>query len=344
MPRVLAAFALLLTCALGACDSAGTDPLDPLDPRTDLASFMTPGAAGSAGLSLPGLVHAAVHRTWTEQGAGAARALVTDLRGAQQAHAAAAGEAAAERLLAVRTEEMRIVLRVFGPAIVPRVISAVGDEALRLERSLATMSAGEAAQGRALLTDAHVLLAEAQSAAANGAWLDALDAGTRAAAVLGAGRALREAGQRVAGLEDLFVTAAAQLAADGGDTAELARYEVLRRNSASLTASAEQRRLHESLKAQREEEIRIVLKVLGPAAADGLIHEASAARGELESALARARAAGADVLRLERMSDSAHDMLNRAATSLAGGDAPAALDLASHAAGLINAARSAIAY
>ena len=88
--------------------------------------------------------------------------------------------------------------------------------------------------------------------------------------------------------------------------------------------------------AVREEELRIALQVLGPECARAVVQDVGQALERLE------RSTRASEPRLRRMLAAATDLHVRAARSLDSGDAVAALDLGSYAAGLVNAYRLAV--
>ncbi len=89
----------------------------------------------------------------------------------------------------------------------------------------------------------------------------------------------------------------------------------------------------------RAERIRIVRDVLGREVVERMLQDVRRAQSEAAAAMTRARAAGRDVSRLERMLDTTRDLHGRAVQAFARGDATAALDLGSHAATLVNAIR-----
>jgi hypothetical protein len=351
LARTSIAIMLLLMAGVVGCDNA---PGDPLDSDTDLSALLADGRAAAPGLSLPGLVYSAVHRVHSEQGAGAARALVADLRRLEQAgRTVANGTGTAEiasHSQALHAEEVRIVLRVYGAAIVPRVIEAVQRDALRWTlRMVAEESAGRDASGaRELLARIETHLAEAVLAEARRDAAGALDAATRAAAAGEALEALLEEVRRIVGLDGLFALAEQRLrSAQGavGARQALARHDELRLAAEdAVRLDGDAARVHAALKAARDEQIRIVLEVLGPSPLDRLLTDARAGLDDLESALLRARTAGRDVTRLNRMAAASRDLLHRATLSRQAGDADVALDLASHAAGLISAARAGLRF
>jgi hypothetical protein len=343
---------LLVAVLSAACDST---PSDPLDPRTDVAALLNGSSAAASipGLSLPGLVFSAVHKVYSEQGASAARALVTDLRRMEEqgreALAGAGREPSVDRLGSIRREEMRIVLQVFGDAIVPRIIDAVVLEAVRVEAQVdaADVSGMRLPRARELLAQVDGQLAEATAAMAARDALAALDAATRAGASAEAARHVLAGARRINGLEELFERAAVQLQTERGaveSRAALADYNALQRAAEGVVRNGDRSRAHDALRAVRNEQIRLVLDVLGPAAVRQLMVEVAEGAGQVDHGMGVARQAGRDVARLERMSAVSREMLQRAQAALDSNDVGLALDLGSHAAGLVNAARSALTF
>jgi hypothetical protein len=343
---------LLVAVLSAACDST---PSDPLDPRTDVTALLdgSPAAGSIPGLSLPGLVYSAVHKVYSEQGASAARALVTDLRRMEEqgreALTGAGQEPSVGRLGSIRREEMRIVLQVFGDAIVPRIIDAVVLEAVRVEQQVddAEVAGMRLPRARELLAQVDGQLAEATAALAGRDALAGLDAATRAGASAEAARHVLAGARRINGLEELFERAAVQLQTERGaveSRAALAEYNSLQRAAESVVQNGDRSRAHDALRAVRSEQIRLVLDVLGPAAVRQLVVEVAEGAGQVDQGIGAARQAGRDVARLERMSAVSREMLQRAQAALDSNDVGLALDLGSHAAGLVNAARSALTF
>jgi hypothetical protein len=117
--------------------------------------------------------------------------------------------------------------------------------------------------------------------------------------------------------------------------------DALRAVAARAVQAGEREHAHAATRAAREAQIRIVLAGLGPDAVADAIGAAQDGVREQRSRLAVA-AAMRDVSRLERMNESATDMLRRAVLHLRSANSAAALDLACHAIDLINAIDAAI--
>lgn len=351
MPR---SRALTLVAALaiiaGGCDRT---PLDPGARSSDVATLLLGAQAARSPappFSLPSLVQAALLDVYRSHGSDAVRTMVADMRHLQDAAARveASGidrEAFRVRDRAVSEEQVGIVLRVFGDDVVVRIMAALADESAGLQRRIESTAAGgiRVAAAEDGLAQARELLADAESAHGNGDARAALRAATDAADRLEAARVAVADALRVPGLDELFDTAV-QVAG----TAYGPGHDVLATHG-RLTALARQQvrtgsreRAQAALAAVRVEEIAVVLRVLGAGPVEQLVQ----ATAEAQSALARdvdaARRSGRDVLRLERMLATSADLLERAGAALDEGNAATALDLGSHAAGLVNALRLAL--
>jgi hypothetical protein len=350
MKRCRFAVVLAALLALGACDAA---PVDPLDPRADLASLLSSddaALAGTANLAMPGLLHAAVRKVYTEQGIAAARELVDELRRLnEQAQAAAAdGDATAgtDELHRLHEEEIRIVLQVFGDALAGRVLDAVRADAALLESTVTGLeSGGRSLPGaRASLARIRGLLHQGAASARQGEAASALGAAGRAASELeGIRRALAEA-SRLPTVAVLYEDALARLRASDAYMAQrtLEKHGALERVARDAVQAGDRDRAHAALESVRRNQLQFVLSVLGPAAAERVVADVEQARRTAETDVARAGSIGRDVYRLDRMLEAARDLHSRAARALAQGDATTALDLGCHAANLVNAVRLAV--
>jgi len=349
LPRRCTIACLTLLLALSACDRT---PGDPLDGTHDVAALLDlDGANRQSPHTIEGLLHSAVHRVYTEQGSAAARMLVAELRRLQDAERSARGrmdrDATAQRLQTLRGEQLDVVLRVFGNPIVDRVRAGVHLEAARLRRGVDELEAAgrPLPHARELLVTMSELMAEADRASAAGNAAAALDAAARAASTADAVRAGMADANRIAGLAELFDLSIAHVeAANGSATVDIAHYDALRRAADQAVRTGDRDRAQQALEAVRAEQVRIVLEVLGVDAAVRLVEAVRNSAIATETEVAREMAAGRDLVRIARMAAAARDMGHRAATALSSGDPATALDLASHAAGLVNSARVALAY
>ena len=139
-----AAFLLLAVCLSAACEDS---PIAPVDEADDFALTVvgpTPLGVRPAPLTLPGLLHTAIHRVYTKEGAAQARILVADLTALQTVARAAAAGADADSLAALErrahAEQLKIVLRVFGDEASARVIAELRTEEAGLHRALTAAS------------------------------------------------------------------------------------------------------------------------------------------------------------------------------------------------------------
>ena len=339
---------LSLVCAFGACDLA---PVDPLDPRVNVTALLLgDDAVGrNTQLSMPGLLHAAIRKVYTEQGAIAARAMIGELRRlhdqAQTALANGDREASVARLRAVRAEEIRIVLRVFGDRLASRVVDDVTADAAQLAAVVGELeSAGQSlTRARELLTSIDALLVQSGTYMELGNAAAALDAAARAASATDGLRQLLVDLARVPTVDVLYDAALARLrAATPNAVLPTRRHDALQQAAHDAVRSGDHERAHTSLRAARAERIRLVLEVLGADVVDRMLQDVKKAHDEAGTGLARARTAGRDIYKLERMLETTRDLHGRATQALAGRDAATALDLGSHAATLVNAIRIAL--
>ena len=165
-----------------------------------------------------------------------------------------------------------------------------------------------------------------------------LDASTRAAdGLVGLRRGLLDM-YRVRALPELYLQARQILTDTGGGpnptaAVVLAEHSRLAEAARLAVAGADRERAHAALAAVRGSQLRITIEALGPALAAPVVDDVAAALRELQPGEDRAPP------RLRRMLRAATDLHHRARTALAAGDAVAALDLGSYAAGLVNAYR-----
>ncbi|NJD09679.1 MAG: hypothetical protein FIB01_04260 [Gemmatimonadetes bacterium] len=169
----------------------------------------------------------------------------------------------------------------------------------------------------------------------------AIDLSTRAAEQLVALRRGILDLDRVRALPELFARAELVLASADGDlpagAALLREHAVLKEAADAAVAGGDRARAHAALTAVRESELRITLEALGPGTAASIVADVGRAIGDLKGSAPAAEP------RLRRMLKAASDLHYRASSALRAGDGIAALDLASYAAGLVNAFRLATA-
>ena len=341
-PR-LTAIVLALGVWLMGCDRMPSDP--GLDPELDAALAAAEAAAGtSAPHTLPDLLRQAITTTHEELGRDAARDVTrTWLRLSDEARSAvrsADRQSAYARLNEVHQEELRIVLHVFGNDVVGRTISAIeaGVAAARADLAEASRAGKDVARSANLVSDITADLAEARAAEARGEAERALDRATAAAVTLGAVRSFIGWLNRVEGLEALFPEAITRLEQGAGREAERVRSAIdlltwrmqTALNSGDHVAA---RRASEDI---RRQQIAIVLRVFGSGRVHRLTTDVGAAVAASRRRLDELEKSGRDVARHRRMLREAESLHERAVAALAGGDEATALDLASHAAGLVN--------
>ena|SRR5688572_13560006 len=325
--RMQRSYFLVLILALAACEQATTDP-----------SIRAEYAAALAGKpnTLPALLGEALLVAQRQQGNEAVAALLTDWEKRQAevraTHTAGDRSAVQLKLQALHAEEIRIVLKVFGPDIVPRVIQ-------ESQRNLANTSARlhESARDGAAHVQAQVSTEEIQEMLERANSLGtqdperALALVTQATEQLAAIDELLTNLRSVRSIETLFPEAAQKLS-----PAALARHTQLQRAAALALGKDTRAEASLKLEAVRAEEVRIVLATFGNEIAAQILDEADAAIRDTRLKLNLMKDNGRDVLRLQRMLKSATDFYNHARTAEQVADYATALDHGSHAAGLLN--------
>jgi hypothetical protein len=343
----------LLALAVAMATACEQTPVDPTGGSMDLTAVLFGDEAAAltgVPMSLPALVQSAIFKVYNEQGAQAARTMVMDLRRLQEqartADSSGNRELAATRQRALHAEQISMVLNVFGGDVAGHVIEAVRADLTLLEDRLPDVAHngrdGAVDRARDLLAQVRELLTDAEVAAESGARRAGLDAATRAAAMTESVRHAFAESLRLPGLDDLLGSARHSLRETARTEATRALFddvERLRLAAQDAVRTGDRQRAHAALAAVRSAQIRIVLQVLGPAVVRDMLDGATASAAALKTDIAAVRHSGRDVTRLERMLSSARDMLLQAETAFADGDSAGALDLGSHAVGLINALR-----
>jgi len=339
----LTAILLGLFVAITACDRMPSDPA--LDPELDAALLAAEASAGtSAPHTLPDLLRQAITKTHTELGRESARDVTrTWLKlneQAREAVRAADRQSAYARLTEVHEEELRIVLHVFGNTIVTNVIADIDAGVATARRQLLEASrAGKAvARSANLIDDITSDLNDARMAARRGEQERALDRATTAAVTLSAVRSFIGWLNRVEGLEALYPEAVTRLertadveARDVKSSLEKLTWRMQSALNSGDHAAA--RTVSEEIRARQ---IATVLRVLGNDRVQKLTVDVGASIESARTRLDAIEASGRDVGRYRRMLREASSLHERATAALTAGDAATALDLASHAAGLVN--------
>ena len=313
-----------------ACDRAATG----------LSAIEEDGARTVRGApnTLAALFDEALHTAQHRNGAALNTALATwEARQAevQAAYAARDPAAVQARLQALRDEEIKLILDVLGPDIITRALreSNVALAEARHRILEAAQQGAAAGPAEAAAGEINELLSRATALQANQP-ARALAIVVEAARLLGSIDDTIVELRRLRGVESLFPEIAAEL-----EPEELRTHARLQGDAQEALREGERRLARERLEAVRAEEIRLVLKASNQLACEQLLGQVGAAIGELRTSLESVDAQDGDVLRLERMLATAHDLHQQARHAEAAGDHARALDLGSHAAGLLNSMR-----
>jgi hypothetical protein len=296
--------------------------------------------------TLPTLFREAIGVVEKAEGRRAVESLLANWRALQEdlmtSSATASRSAVEVQLAAIHAEQLRVVRRVLGDAVITRVVSETdrGLAAARRQLELAEMAGADVTAAKSAARQVRDGLVAANAAVSEREPDNALDQATRSAALLGGLHYHLVELRRVPGLETLYPQAFEKLKqheSDVGVTTLLADLEAREAQARMALRSGDRDQAHESLAQVRAEQIRIVQRGLGSAAALRLVEQVRARAREARGTLDSLSAIGTDVVKHERMLKHALDLNQRAAASLATGDHGAALDLGSHAAGLLNA-------
>ena len=335
----------LMAAAAAACDRA------PTAPAVDIASVVeSTNPALAADLkpiksTLPALFREAIATTEAEQGHVGVDALLSnwhDLQNQLKDDGASAERAAIQaKVAAIHTEELKVVLRGLGQPVLTRVLSGLTiDLASAQSRIAAQLHDDEANRANTLATQVRQKLASARGAIVVGDNTNALDQATQAATLLsGLDYYLIEA-QRIAGLEALYPRAVDQLKTASTNRPALDALAQVERNSAAAReALRDGNRLdaQHKLEQARAQQINVVLQVFGPQTATDLVHQVEERTSMLRSSLTMLEAGGQDITHYQHMLGEVNDLVKRARSAADAGDAASALDLGSHAAGMLNA-------
>lgn len=292
--------------------------------------------------TLPALFRESIAKADRTDGPRAVDHLLAEWRSLQEELKAAAPNASRgaiqAKLAAIHNEELEIVEKVLGPRVVTRLI---GDNNVGLAEARAHIMGAEAsgvdmAAARSVADEVEKKMTIARRALAAARTRDALDAGTGAAATLAGLRYFLIEGRRIAGLETLLPIVAEKLKA-ANDEATLAALQTLRTQTTEALRSDDRAASQLRLAELRRQNIKVVLRVLGNDVAARIVDDVDARAKEVRATVAELKTNGRDVLKLERMTREAVDLNSRARAALRKGDAETALDLGSHAAGLLNA-------
>jgi hypothetical protein len=316
---------LLLVGALAlapiACEDMPAGP-DALEAITES------GGVGGTGLSLRDLFAAAMFQLQREEGQDSAVAVLRRWRDMR--------ENQPEDLQAL---EAATVVRAFGPAVVDRASAVVSGELSEAGLTSGRVLAKEGldpGELTAALDSAAVALATARSIRRDQPEL-ALIALQAAADQLARFRVALVDAERFPTLEELYRSAlqgaGEQYTRARGDEARLMA-DVER---ASSDGNIERR--YDALAALRGHRAQFTVQVLGPEAGRNLLAEIAAGIEEMRPLLDSLDRAGADVLQDRRMLEAAAAIRDRGEAALNNSDPVLALDLATHAAGVLDELR-----
>lgn len=326
-------FALTLVAGgLTACERAATDPS-----LADAYAASLDRAAPAN--TLPALFNEALLTAQRRDGAKVLTELAREWE-AQQSKVQAAYSArdmatVQAQLATLRSVETRVILEVFGSEIVHRVLRQT-TQSLVGARTRIDEAAQNGVQTRAAehaVREVNELVSRATALVASDA-SRALSIATDAAAQLATINDLLVGLRRLRGVDELFPEYASALPHE-----ELRQHARLNAQAQAALRDGTRSAANEKLEALRAEEIRLVLLATDNRASEDLLTQVGRAVSELRIALDNMRARGQDVGRAQRMLNTATDMYNRSGAAEAAGDHATALDLASHASGLLNSLR-----
>jgi hypothetical protein len=239
------------------------------------------------------------------------------------------------KLSALTPEELRVILNVVGPEIVQRVLTESNDLMIdaRARIRAAAQHGADTESAEAQLQHINTLLTQATALKATDP-AQALSVVSEAAQQLDDLNAAAAGLRRLRGVDDLFPEISGRLPA-----AELRRHAQLNGEAQAALRAGGRAAANEKLEAVRAEEIRLVLLATENRAATELVAQVGTSITELRSTIKAQRAAGQDMGRALRMLNIATDLHNRGTRAELTGDYATALDLASHASGLLNSLR-----
>ena len=346
MVRRLASIgAVTLALGIAACDRAPTDPNLDVEALLAAANPSLSADIKPVGSTLPALFRESVARVEREQGKlGVAAALSgwRELQDQLKTLAARADRSAIqEKVEAIHDEELNIVLRTLGSPVLTRIMTDLSlDYASAEGRILMAQSTGaDMTRVRSVNAQIRAKIEAARNAIAAGDYKGALDHASQAATLLsGLDYYLIEL-QRIGGLETLYPQAVEKLSKreDAAARALLARAQQVDAQARTALRSGNRQLAQQKLLQARAQQIDVVLEVAGPRAVRRLVEQVAARGDALRTAITALETNGYDVVRYRRMLNEAADLAQRAGTSADTGDNATALDLGSHAAGMLNA-------
>lgn len=335
---------LLTFCCLflpAACDRAPTEPR-----LREIADVVAAADNTSSRTTLPALLSQVAARVELEEGDIGVQTAFAEWKKLQnqlKAEAVASDRAAIQaKLAAIHAEELRIVLRELGSSVVTSVISETNVGATEAATAITAAQANGADVGRALIITQQIRRTTSQATQALMAqeYTRALDLATQAASLLNSLNYFLVELRRIDGIETLYPRAIASITeAQGTAAADAIAAQVTALDAEARAALRASDRPGAQLKLNevRAAQIRVVLAVLGPETARTLVTQVDTRIAKARVLLGELEQSGREVVKPQRMLREANDLNVRAATALAKGDHATALDLGSHAAGLLNA-------
>ena len=331
---------------LAACDRGPTG-LSPGDVDALLAaSGLAAADSRTAGSALPLLFRESIAAIEKVQGHRGVEALLGDWRRLQEELKAEAPNAARStveaKLAQIHAEELRVVRSVLGNKGIIRLVNEtnVGMAAVSLSIEAARAVGRDISRALALSEQIKQKLAATDRALIAKSATQALDHAAEAAGTLVHLKHHLLELQRVEGIETLYPRAVEKVREERGAIAVAAltaHLDIYNTRSRAALRSGDRKNAHESLALARAEQIRIVDQVLGREVAARLVAQVDTRAAEISANLNVLKSSGRDVLKQQRMLREAVNLQMRAATALDAGDSASALDLGSHAAGLLNA-------
>ena len=337
---------LLAVLALAACDRTPTDPAL-LDVDAALKETAESAVFAAAPTSLHHLFGKAVARVARSGNRAAFRDALSKWRHlneqARSALTSAERPVAHEKVAAVRSAELEFVVRTLGNAAVAKVASDVGLglAQVRLQIAAEEQTGTDITRAQSMAGDVSALLHRANQAIEAGDYISVLDYATQASDQLDAVAHFLIDLHRIPTLETFVAEARHTYGRERGATALAELQSDLKRlNDEARTAlrAGDRTLAAELLDDVRTEQIRMVLNVLGADVVESLIEQVEAGVGANRKRVATIPDAQLH-LRVNKMLAEATSLNRRARAAWAAQDPAAALDLASHSAGLVNAVR-----
>jgi hypothetical protein len=320
---------IAIGCVLAgvACEDMPTD--------ADEMSVLQEVRAGSTGstVSLRDLFGAALVRIRRAEGEDSATAITSRWR----AITTGADSARTARLLEVQT-----ALRAFGPRIADHAIAAVrAEQKAAVDLTQRFLSSGNGAAVRSSVSNAERDLLRAEALRRTSPSESLLAVALAAEQLDGARRAALRA-DRLPVLDELFENAVQSTRSAHGPAAADLLLDGQRRLSGDVIDDDDRSEVHRRLQHVRDYQSRAYVESAGQTAVGDYITRLESIRQETEALLKRLPD-NTEAARARRMHATVADMSIRARSALQKGEAVLAIDLATHAAGLLNTLRETLA-